>query len=280
MQMGEEGKWPGITRNATAYPNFTAAMVPMVAEETKRFMDYITFDKGNGTFQDLLTSQVSFVNATLAPLYGATGTFNTSYTQTTLDQNRPGVLTRTGFLMSHGLADRPSPILRGAFIQKEVLCTTIGMPDPAVAGTPLPQTGTTNRDRVNAQTSSANCQAGCHAVINPTGFTMENFDSMGVWRTMEGSAQIDSTANVLIDGAEVAVAGPAQLMTKLAASPSAQKCYAQKWVSYAYDRAPNTQDFCTAQNLATKIAQPSYSIVNLITDLTQSESFRIRAKEL
>ena len=50
-------------------------------------------------------------------------------------------------------------------------------------------------------------------------------------------------------------------------------------MQYAYERAPNRQDSCTVDNLATKITQRGYTIVNLIADLTQSDSFRIRAKE-
>ena len=77
----------------------------------------------------------------------------------------------------------------------------------------------------------------------------------------------------------VAVTGPVDLMTKIAASPQAQSCYAQRWVTYGYDRDLTTQDYCTVQAIATKMTGTGYTIQQLVTDLTQSDSFRYRATE-
>jgi hypothetical protein len=193
------------------------------------------------------------------------------------------VFTRAGFLTSYSLYDRASPILRGAFIQKEVLCRSVPMPDNSFFSTPLPQTGSTNRERVSQQTAGGECVSCHHDVINPTGFAMESFDAIGMVQTTEKGtgAAINTEADVLIGANKVHVTGPADLMNKIAASPEAAQCYAQKWVQYAYERQLTSQDLCTVQDLAGKMAaQPSYSVVNLIADLTQSQQFRFRAKEL
>ena len=89
---------------------------------------------------------------------------------------------------------------------------------------------------------------------------------------------VDSTADVLISGANVHVTGPVDLMNKIAAAPEAQKCYAQRWVQFAYERDMTAQDLCTVQNMATKMTQSGYTVQNLITDLTQSDSFRFRTE--
>ena len=282
--MGEGTRWVDITRDPS-FTQFSAGLVPTLSAETSRLFEYITFDKGSGTFRDLLTTPVGFVNNQLAPIYGVTGTFTSALTQTNLDPaQRPGVFTRAGFLTAYSLYDRSSPILRGAFIQKEVLCTAIPMPDNAFLSTPLPTTGATNRERVDAQTADAMCTACHHTLINPTGFTMENYNAIGAWQTAEKgtNATINTAADVQIGGAKVAVTGAADLMEKIAASADAQRCYAQKWVQYAYERVPTDQDACTVNDIAMKMATPSstYAIVNLIADLTQSQTFRYRAKEL
>ena len=213
--MGEGTRWAEITRDPTLYPAFAPAMTPLLSEETKRFFDYIVFEKG-GTFRDLLTSPVGFVNATLAPLYGLNpGQYGANLTKVDLDPaTRSGVFTRAGFLASYSLYDRASPILRGAFIQKEVLCTAIPPPPPGVEGTPFPTTGATNRERVNAQTASTEC-AGCHhTLINPTGFALEAYDAIGALQTKEKDtgAPINTMADVLIGPNAVSVAGPVDLM--------------------------------------------------------------------
>jgi hypothetical protein len=109
---------------------------------------------------------------------------------------------------------------------------------------------------------------------------MEGFDSIGMIQTKEksGGAAIDSTADVMIGDAKVHVSGAIDLMKAIAASPEGQSCYARRWVNYAYERDLTSQDVCTVQSLAAKMANASYSIQGLIADLTQADSFRYRAK--
>src|SRR6185503_1849804 len=92
--------------------------------------------------------------------------FGASLQQVELDPTtRSGVFTRAGFLTAYSLFNRPSAILRGAFVQKEVLCTEIGSPPPGAESTPQPTAGlATNRERTDAQTSAAAC-AGCHHTL-------------------------------------------------------------------------------------------------------------------
>jgi hypothetical protein len=279
--MGEGTRWADISRDATVYPAFNEAMVPAMSAETERFFDYVTFELG-GTFQDLLTLPVAFVNADIAPLYGLDATaFGPELTRVDLDPaTRSGVFTRAGFLASHSSFNRTSPILRGAFLQKEVLCTAIGTPPPDAEGTALPTEGlTTNRERVDAQTSAPACATCHHNYINPTGFAMETYDAIGAYQDMESGVAIDATADVLIGQTSVSVNGPVELMQAIANSPEAQTCYARRWVQYAYERSLTNEDSCTVENIAAKLTQGGYTIVNLIADLTQSQAFRYRALE-
>jgi hypothetical protein len=281
--MGEGTRWASIARDATLYPQFSTAMIPMLTDETTRFFDQIVFGQ-SGTFKDLMTSPIAFVNATLAPIYGlAASSYGAELTQVELNPaQRPGLLTRAGFLTAYSLFNRPSAILRGAFIQKEVLCTIIGAPPADAEGTPLPTEGlATNRERTDAQTAGQAC-AGCHhGIINPTGFAMEAFDAIGAWQATEKDtgAAINTVATIPMDNTEVDVTGPADLMNALANSPQAQHCYAQRWVQFAYERSVNSADSCTVDNLATKLTQSGYTVLNLVADLTQADSFRLRALE-
>jgi hypothetical protein len=211
-------------------------------------------------------------------------TFGADLVPTELDPTtRPGAFTRVGFLTAYSLFDRPSPILRGAFLQKEILCTDVPPPPDNAESTPLP-TGdpalVTNRERVQAQTSAAEC-AGCHqTLINPSGFPLEGFDAVGTVRTTDNGIPVDTTATVPMGATTVDVTGPTDYMAALANSPEAQRCYAEKWVEYAFERAPNTRDACVVNELATKLTQGGYKVVDLIADLTQADSFRLRAMEV
>ena len=71
----------------------------------------------------------------------------------------------------------------------------------------------------------------------------------------------------------------ADLVNAIADSPDAQRCYAQRWVQFAYARDVNSADTCTVQTLATNLTRDGYTVQNLIADLTQAQSFRFRTLE-
>jgi hypothetical protein len=189
-----------------------------------------------------------------------------------------------GFLNAYSFYNRSSPILRGAFITKQVLGTPIGAPPPGAEATELPASSATldtNRKQVDQQTSGGVCMTCHHGFINPPGFALENFNAVGSWQTQESQthAPIDTVTDVAMDGTTVHVTSAADLMAKIAASPMAQRRYAERWVSFAYEREGNPLDCGTVNELSTKITSGGYTVINLIADLTQSQSVRIRAVE-
>jgi hypothetical protein len=286
-QGGGDDRWAQAAHDPALFSNFKVAMVPLLTEEAKRFFEYVTFDL-KGSFQDLLTKPIAFVNKDLAPIYGLDpAAFGTDLKVTDLNgSQRAGVFTNAGFLASYSSYNRTSPILRGAFLERDILCRQMPPPDPNAFSTALPPASAdldTNRKQVTQQTSPANCVS-CHGpVVNPPGFALEAFDSIGSWQTTEKGtgAMIDSTADVLIGDKTVHVTGPVDLMKAIASSPEGQGCYARQMVTFAYERALTSQDVCTAQMLAAKMGQSTpYSIVSMLTDLTQTQSFRYRVKEL
>jgi hypothetical protein len=284
LLMGPATRWTEGTHDTKVFPAFKASLVPTLSDEAKRFFDYITFDL-KGSFQDLITRPVAFVNKDLAPFYGLdAGKFTADLALTDLDPaQRAGAFTHAGFLASYSSFNRTSPILRGAFLQKQVLCTAIGAPPADALNTPVPTDASlvTNRQRVDQQTSPDACKGCHHTLVNPTGFALEAYDGIGAWQTKERDtgAAIDTKATVVIGSSQVEVTGPVDLMAKIAASPEAKACYASKWVKYAYERELTSPDNCTVQNIATKMNTAGYTVLNLITDLTQAVSFRYRAKE-
>jgi len=282
LLMGTNTRWDQANKDTSLFPAFSPSKVPDMENETLTFFDKVTF--GGGSFQDLLLSPKAYVNANLAPLYGLKASdYGTDLKEVSLDSTqRPGFLTRLAFLNAYSGYNRTSPILRGAFITKQVLAVPIGSPPPGADTTPLPSTADldTNRKQVDAQTSAAACATCHHTFINPPGFVMEAYNTAGAWQTTEATtgAPIDTSVDAAIDGEMVHINNPAELMAKIAASPGAQQQYAKKWVSYAYSREGDPNDCGTVSDLTTKIAKGGYTIANLITDLTQTDSFRMRAE--
>jgi hypothetical protein len=283
--------WNNVVKDTTMFTFFNPSVIPTLIKETEVFFDEIAFVK-KGTFQDLLTSPVAFVNKALAPYYGLNAAnFTDELKATTLDANqRPGFLTRAGFLNAFAAGSYSNPIKRGAFVMKDVIGIDPGSPPPGAEQTPLPaasDTLNTNRKRFEALSAlAANCMA-CHVTyINPPGFALEAFNAAGIWQTTESysGAAIDTNADVVVervDGVDTKkhVSGPAELMAAIAASSAAQHQYAKKLVSFAFERNGNAMDCGTVNSLATSIAAGNTPLLNVIADLAQSDSFRIRAVE-
>jgi hypothetical protein len=286
LLMGAGTRWGTAKKDPALFPAFSEDMVATMTEETLRLFDKLAF-LPTTTFGDYLTTNVAFVTAATAPLYGLNpAMFTNTLTETTLDASRPGFLTRLGFLNNFSGYTRTSPIFRGAFITKQVLGIHIDAPPPGAEQTMLPEGPdlNTHRKQVEAMTSAPDC-AGCHrAYINPPGFVMEAFDSIGAWQTTEASTgqPIDTVAEVtIVDGEPpVRISTPAELMNAIARSPGAMRHYASKWVSFAYEREGDPLDACTVDQLTAKMTAGGYTILNLIADLSQTQSFRVRALEV
>jgi hypothetical protein len=167
MRMGDNTKWVNYTRESSKFSAYKPTQLELVAEETLAFARHV-FATG-GSFQQLMTDTTGFVNSDTAALYGLNpADFGAELKQVDLGAERPGILTRAGFLAANAYESRTSPIHRGAHIQKMVLCNVLGAPAPNVAGTPLPQRAdlVTNRQMTDAQTEAleGGCKGGRCAV--------------------------------------------------------------------------------------------------------------------
>ena len=265
------------------FPGVDDAVLAAINEESERFFDAIVFEH-QGTFQDLLTSPLAFVNAKTARFYGLEpAKFAAEFEQVTLDASqRPGFLTRLGFLAANAHPERSAPALRGAFVIQDILGMNLSPPPHAVA-TPLPLGPEfhSNRQRVAAQTAGTTCDP-CHkALLDPPGFVLEAYNAVGAWQTVEADsgATIDTSAEVNLGDRTETVQNPQELMKALAGAHAAQRTYVKRWVSYVYDRRDDPDDSCVVDPLVSRLASGRYPIVKLITDLTLADSFRMRTQE-
>jgi hypothetical protein len=285
LHLGQGTKWDSAKMKDKAIYDGFEAVVPDMINETEMLFENV-FTSG-GSFQELLTSTKGYVTARTAKMYGLDPSkySNTELTAADLP-NRPGFLTRIGFLAAYAAPGRTNPITRGAFITKDVLGIDPGAPNPAAAMAQLPTDAAldTIRKKVDALTSASGC-ATCHVnYVNPPGFVMEAYDAAGQVQTMERDtkAPIDTSAQVkfAFGGDAVAIKDAAELVKKIAQSPSAQRYYVQKWVGYTNSRVLTEPDVCTVDSLSTKLTTSGYSIQNLLTDLTQTDMFLSRALEV
>lgn len=282
-QMDDDSShWWKADHDPALFPTYNADAKDSLSAEYDAFFQYVAFN--NGTFADLFTSNKGFVNAETAPFYD----LNPAEFGAELEPydfppgERPGFLTRAGFLSSFSNYAATSPILRGAFIAINVIGVKVGAPDPAAITMPVPPGDyNTRRKQIDALTADVSCKK-CHQeAVNPPGYLLENFDAMGAWQvTDQLGGPIETAAGVGFDEGDVRqIADVGELMTQIAAHPNAKKKYAQKLVSVGMARLPNNQDACVRDELVAKLeSSPTYPIVNLFSDMTTAQSFRLRVR--
>lgn len=153
--------------------------------EMYEYLDYITWTK-RGTYKDLLTSSVSFARTPAsANLYGHAPAPAGSWA--TLGPERKGILMRAPVI--NNATTEANTIYRGVKVLIRFMCDSPGPPSGVSLNDPSLQTDEarlnyTHRERVHRLTSVGSC-VGCHTSINPYGYLLENFDSIGRFKTQE-----------------------------------------------------------------------------------------------
>jgi len=283
VQMDNSGQhwFKGGGHDTSVFPQYKTTSDASFASELDNFFSEVAFS--SGTFQDLFLSTTAFVNQDNAAIYGldASKYTGSSFQKVTLDaEQRPGFMTRAGFLSSYAHYNETAPILRGAFINVYMIGVN---PGPPVAGAtmmqPPPGNYKTNREKTDALVNTSATCMGCHSsILNPPGYVMENFNGIGQWQTKDQlGGDINATATVNFgNGVVQNITSVKQMMQQIAQTPAAQSNYAQYWVAYAYGREPNAQDQCVVNGISSSMNKGSYPILNILTDLTQTDSFRMR----
>lgn len=272
--------WVNNTEHDLAkYPTYSESAYGSSMAEIDNFFQEVVL-KG-GTFKDLFLSNVGFVTKDTAALYGLKSSgYGAEPTRVDLDATqRPGFLTRVAFLSTFSKYEVTSPILRGAFVSGRVLGVNPGTPDPAaVKMTPPPGNYTTQRQAIEALTKNEPC-ASCHGrTINPPGFVLERYNSVGTWQDKDplGGA-IEGTADVRLNAETTkTITNPLELMTEIAGLYEAKRYYAKQWVAFASGRVSNPTDDCTVNELSSNLAQANYPLINLLADYTKADYFRLR----
>jgi hypothetical protein len=219
------------------YPQFDAELLQAMDTETRLFLQSQLREDRDAV--ELWTANYTYVNERLGRHYGLSGISGKEFRRVTWpNTNRAGLLGQAGPLTAFSVAGRTSPTVRGLF----VLTRFLGMDAPAppanvppLADRPGNRPGTM-RDRMMAHKTNPSC-ASCHAMFDPVGLALENFDATGAWRITDGGSPIDASGT-FIDGTRFN--GPAELRAGLLKYRDAYYTgVTQQLLAYALNRKGN-----------------------------------------
>lgn len=264
----------GQPKDPTLYPAYNAALREGMRQDMREVWAQVAFDD-DASALDLFSTRRVYANAELATLYGLDPTGLDSSTFATLDLpmdgSRGGILSKAGFLSQFANQIEGSPTLRGKFIREALLCQNVPVPPPNLA-LELPEANpdapTTKRERL-AMHSTVDACSHCHAMMDPLGFPLEQFDAIGEFRTTELGLTIDASGE--FDGTPVTDA--ANLGEVLNESDTVAACLVQKFYSYALGRPKLPTDNGTIHELTGPFAESGHRMRELILDLVESDAF-------
>jgi hypothetical protein len=247
-------------------------------EELTLFADSIF--RENRSVLDLMRANHTYLNERVALHYGITDVKGDRFQRVELKQSqRWGLLGKGAVLMAAAYPNRTSPVLRGAFILKHIQGVPPALPPADVPTLDEKDIGTTKaltvREMIAKHRASPTCSS-CHAVMDPLGFALENFDATGMWRERDryAGAVIDS-AGELPDG--TAIKGPDDLRKALLRRPEQfVQTFTEGLLVYATGRTLTHNDMPTVRRIVRGTAAGDYKFSALVQSVVKSEQFKMR----
>lgn len=267
-----------VDKNPQQFPAMNAGLRASMLEETRRFVEFVTFE-GSGRYDELLTADYSFVDAQLADLYGIDAPGGNGLKRAELPADRAGLLGHASVLGSYAYSDQSSPVRRGLFVRRRILCQELPEPPPDAGAVPEIDPDATTRERFDQHSSDPAC-AGCHVLIDPVGFGFEHFDAIGAFREEDAGQPVDASGIATsvqgVDPDSEAFDGVVELGALLASSPEAPACLARQYFRFAHGRLDTEEDACAVDVLATRFAEADHDLVELFVATLTAGEFRYR----
>ena len=274
------GQWLYLRELKNARPEargFNDNLRQAFRRETEMLLESIVNEDRNVV--DLLNADYTFVNEALARHYGIPGIKGSRFKRVTIqDENRRGLLGQSSFLLVTSVANRTSPVSRGKWVLENLLGTPAPLPPPNVP--PLPesegaQQPASIRQKMEEHRQNAVCAA-CHKIMDPIGFSLENFDLIGKYRTTDGGIRIDASGQ-LVDGTKLD--GPASLrQALLSRSDVFVRTMTEKLLTYGTGRALKYYDMPVVRSITRDAAKNDNRFSSLILGIVKSDPFQMRVK--
>jgi hypothetical protein len=270
----------GVNPDLESFPNFDDNLRQAFKRETELFFGSIIHE--DRSVIDLLDANYTFVNERLAKHYGIPNVYGSQFRRVSWpdDSPRRGLLGQGSILAVTSIATRTSPVQRGKWLLENVLGTP---PNPPPANVPPLKENKSGdkqlsvRERMEAHRASPAC-AGCHKVLDPLGFALENFDAVGQWRTVSESGDKIDASGVLADGTKVS--GVADLRAALLSRPNVfAGTMTEKLLTYALGRGLESYDMPAVRAVTREAARNNYRFSSLILGIVESTPFQMRRSQ-
>jgi cytochrome c551/c552 len=245
--------------------------------ETEMLLESILREDRNVV--DLLDADYTFVDETLAKHYGIPDVRGSRFRRVAVtDDDRRGLLGQGSFLLVTSVVNRTSPVARGKWILENILGVSPPLPPPnvpALEATEGAKKAASVREQMEQHRNNPTCAA-CHKIMDPIGFSLENFDLIGRKRSVDAGVAVDASGQ-LVDGTQLN--GAASLRRALLSrSDVFVRTMTEKLMTYGTGRALNYTDMPAVRAIVRDAARNDNRFSSLIVGIVKSDTFQMREK--
>ena len=280
------------TPDKQLYPEYDELLLDSIRRETRGFVTELI--QNNLGIANLIHSDFAMINSRLARHYGIPGVSGLALQKVKLpaDSHRGGILTQASILKVSANGTNTSPVIRGVWVNERLLGIQPQPPPPGIPGVePDIRGATTLRELLDKHRNSESCN-GCHRVIDPPGFALENYDVIGGWRERFRSIDKGEQVSLKVEGRKVRyrlgspVDAAGELTTGakfanldelkqllLASQDRVAKCVADKLLTFATGREMGFSDRSEMDKIVAQSKTKNHTMRDLIHAVVQSEIF-------
>jgi hypothetical protein len=257
-----------LAKDDQLFPGFSPEVIADLRTSLNLFLDDVVWSDSSD-YRRLLLEDDLYVNNRLAQFYHIETNAADSFVKVSIEpKQRAGVLTHPYLLASFSYARTTSPIHRGVFLTRNIIGRALKPPPMAMAFRDADFAPTmTMREKVAELTRPQACQS-CHSVINPLGFSLEQFDAVGRLRSQEGERSIDITSEyVADDGRTVKLDGARDVALFALASEHAQEGFIEQLFHHAVKQPVAAYGADVMDTLRESFVASGYNIQKLLVEI-------------
>jgi len=262
-----------------AFPDFDDNLRQAFHQETELFFESVM--REDRSILDLIRANYTFLNERLAKHYGIPNVYGSRFRRVTFGPEavRGGLLRQGSILTVTSYPTRTSPVIRG----KWILANILGVPPPPPPGAvpslkegPAAGNAVSMRERMAEHRANPAC-AGCHRLMDPVGFTFENYDAVGRWRTAEDGKPIDASGG-LPDGSKFE--GVAGLERAILSRPEVfAGVFTEKLLTYGLGRGVEAYDAPAVRAVVRSAQADDFRFSSFILGIVNSTPFQMRRSQ-
>lgn len=264
-----------LSKDVATFPDFNEMVLADLRTSLDLFLDEVVWSESSD-YRQLLLADYLLLNERLAKFYGVEVKGGEGFEKVSFDpRQRCGVLTHPFLLSALAYHKSSSPIHRGVFLTRNIVGRTLRPPPMAIEFMDDRfDPSLTMREKVTELTRPAGCQS-CHATINPLGFSLEHYDAVGRFRTVDNSKPVDARGELPIaDGKSIRISGARDVAEFAASSPDAHRAFIRQLFNYVVKQPVDAYGADTLEKLRASFVASEYNIQALLVEIARVSAMR------